>query len=61
MLAAANEAGDGTPGQMLDAGLAVACGVGVLRLARVQRPGKAPLDAPAFLRGYPLAPGTVLA
>ena len=40
---------------------AVAGGVGVLRLTRVQRPGKAPLDAPAFLRGYPLAPGTVLA
>ena len=28
----------------------VACGAGALRLTRLQRPGRAPLDADAFLR-----------
>jgi methionyl-tRNA formyltransferase len=37
----------------------VACGVGGLRLLRLQRPGKAPLDGAAFARGFPLA-GIVL-
>ena len=60
VLATACEAGDGAPGQVLDAGLAVACGVGALRLTRLQRPGKAAMDAAEFLRGYALAPGTVL-
>jgi methionyl-tRNA formyltransferase len=36
----------------------VACGGGtVLRLTRLQRPGKAPLEADAFLRGHPLPAG----
>ncbi len=48
------------PGTLLDEALTVACGEGALRLARVQRPGKAALDAAAFLRGARLAPGTVL-
>ena len=50
----------GVPGTVLDEHLSVACGEGVLRLLRVQRPGRAPLDTPAFLRGFPIAPGTVL-
>jgi methionyl-tRNA formyltransferase len=50
----------GVPGTVLDEHLTVACGEGVLRLLQVQRPGRAVLDAPAFLRGYPIAPGTVL-
>jgi methionyl-tRNA formyltransferase len=37
----------------------VACGVGGLRLLRLQRPGKAPVDGAAFARGFPLA-GVVL-
>jgi methionyl-tRNA formyltransferase len=48
------------PGTVLDENLTVACGEGVLRLLRVQRPGRAALDAPAFLRGFPISPGTVL-
>ncbi|MFN4090367.1 MAG: methionyl-tRNA formyltransferase [Alphaproteobacteria bacterium] len=43
-----------------EGGLAIACGEGTLRLLRVQRPGRAPMDAAAFLRGYALAPGTPL-
>ena len=34
----------------------VACGVGGLRLLRLQRPGKAPRLADAFLRGFALPP-----
>ena len=50
----------GTPGTVLDDQLTIACGEGVLRLLRLQRPGRAPLEAPPFLRGFPIAPGTVL-
>jgi len=38
----------------------VACGVGGLRLLKLQRPGKAPQAAEAFLRGFALPAGTVL-
>jgi methionyl-tRNA formyltransferase len=48
------------PGTVLDDRLSVACGDGVLRPLRLQRPGRAPLEAPAFLRGFPIAAGTVL-
>ncbi|MDM7944962.1 MAG: methionyl-tRNA formyltransferase [Oceanibaculum nanhaiense] len=52
--------GTGAPGALLDNALAVACGEGALRLLRVQRPGKAAMEAEALLRGYPLPKGTVL-
>ncbi|MCC7427581.1 MAG: methionyl-tRNA formyltransferase [Alphaproteobacteria bacterium] len=49
------------PGTVLDERLAVACGGGTaLRLTRLQRPGRAPQPAEAFLRGTPLPPGTRL-
>ena len=48
------------PGTLLDRRFTVACGAGALRLSRVQRAGKAPIDGAAFLRGYPLAVGTRL-
>jgi methionyl-tRNA formyltransferase len=48
------------PGTVLDAELSIACGDGVLRLLRLQRPGRAPLDAAAFLRGFPIPAGTPL-
>ncbi|MGE0736925.1 MAG: methionyl-tRNA formyltransferase [Alphaproteobacteria bacterium] len=51
----------GLPGTVLDEKLTVACGAQALRLLRVQRAGKAPLDADVFLRGFPLPAGTVLA
>jgi methionyl-tRNA formyltransferase len=50
----------GRPGTVLDDRLLIACGEGTLRLLRVQRPGRAPLEASAFLRGFPVAPGTML-
>jgi methionyl-tRNA formyltransferase len=55
------EEGSGTPGQTLDDSLLIACGTGALRLLRAQREGKSAQDAADFLRGFPLAAGTVLA
>jgi methionyl-tRNA formyltransferase len=60
VLAARPEPGDGPAGTTLDEGLLVAAGSGALRLLRVQRPGKGPMDAAAMLRGRPIATGTVL-
>ncbi len=51
--------GQGTPGTVI-APLTVVCGTGAVRLERLQRAGKAPQDAVTFLRGFDLAPGTVL-
>ncbi len=51
---------DAAPGTVLDDGLAVACGAGILRLLRLQRPGRTAQDAAAFLRGFQIPPGTVL-
>ncbi len=51
------------PGTVLGAdgeGLLVATGAGVLRVRRLQRPGGKMLPAAEFLRGFPLAAGTVL-
>ncbi len=49
-------AGKGAPGEIL-IGLTVACGEGALKLLTVQRAGRTPMDADAFLRGFPLQPG----
>jgi methionyl-tRNA formyltransferase len=48
------------PGTVLDARLRVACGEGALRPLRLQRPGRAALDAAEFLRGFPIPAGTLL-
>jgi methionyl-tRNA formyltransferase len=58
VLRATRVPGDGPPGTLLDDALAVACGGGAVRLAEVQRAGKAPMTADVFLRGTPLAAGT---
>ena len=60
VLAAATADGDGPPGVTLDDRLTVGCGRGALRLLRVQRPGRAAMDAAAFLRGHPVPAGTRL-
>ena len=52
--------GAGEPGTVLDDRLTIACGEGALRITEVQRAGKQPMKAEAFLRGTPVAPGTVL-
>ncbi len=52
--------GGGAPGTLLDDALTVACGDGALRLTRLQRPGKAAMNADELLRGFPLTAGAVL-
>ncbi len=53
--------GDGEPGAVLDDRLTVACGSGgAVRLIRLQRPGKAPMESDALLRGFPIPKGTRL-
>jgi methionyl-tRNA formyltransferase len=53
--------GDGAPGTVLEGpGLTIACGDGAVRLVQVQRAGKKPVDADAFLRGANIATGSHL-
>ena len=49
--------GHGEPGTIIAPPLTVACGEGALRLTQVQRPGRRPLDAASFVRGFRLQPG----
>lgn len=53
---------DGTspPGTILDAEATIACGIGALKLVRVQRPGRDAVSGSDFLRGLRLVPGAVL-
>ncbi len=46
-----------TPGEVLDDRLTIACGSGAVRLIRVQRAGKAAMNAVDLLRGWSLAKG----
>ncbi|OUR75272.1 methionyl-tRNA formyltransferase [Alphaproteobacteria bacterium 46_93_T64] len=47
----------GEPGVLLDDFLCVACGEGALKLTKLQRAGKSPMDTKTFLNGYPLTKG----
>ncbi|WP_424928452.1 methionyl-tRNA formyltransferase [Amaricoccus tamworthensis] len=49
--------GTGTPGQVLDESLTVACGDGAVQLLRLQRAGKGAADTGDFLRGFPVPTG----
>jgi methionyl-tRNA formyltransferase len=53
--------GSGTPGDVLDDLLTIACGDGAIRLIELQREGKARMQAADFLRGVPLKPPMRLA
>ncbi|WP_353857987.1 methionyl-tRNA formyltransferase [Azospirillum formosense] len=55
-----NDARKAAPGTLLDDRLTVACSDGAVRLTLVQRPGKAPVDGAALLRGFNLPVGTRL-
>jgi len=59
-LLSACEDAEGAPGEVLDDRLLVAAGAGAVRLLRVQREGRGPQEAEAFLRGAAVAPGTRL-
>ena len=48
--------GSGSPGEVLDDRLTIACGDGAIRILELQRAGKAPMKSADFLRGTPLKP-----
>ena len=54
------EDASGAPGAVLDDALLIACGEGSVRLLKAQREGKGVQEAKVFVRGFPLATGTVL-
>ena len=63
ILEAEPAAGRGKPGEVIesqDGRLLIACGDGALRVARVQRPGGKPMAVEAYLRGAPIARGSML-
>jgi methionyl-tRNA formyltransferase len=52
--------GSGIPGAVIDNDLTVACRDGAVRILELQRAGRQPMEARAFLRGSPVRPGTRL-
>ena len=58
--AAAGADASGSPGEVLDDCLSIACASGYIRPLMVQRAGRAPMSAGELLRGFPIPKGTVL-
>ncbi len=52
--------GSGKPGEVLDDTLAIACGSGAIRPVELQKAGKPRMDLDTFLRGNPVAKGTII-
>tara|TARA_B100001179_G_scaffold110100_1_gene78546 strand:+ start:206 stop:1099 length:894 start_codon:yes stop_codon:yes gene_type:complete len=52
--------GAGTPGEVLDERLAIACSEGAIRPLELQRAGKPKMDLDTFLRGNAVAKGVIL-
>ena len=52
--------GAGQPGEALDDALLIACGEGAVRLLKVQKEGRGPLETEAFLRGTAVPRGARL-
>ncbi len=50
----------GTPGEVLDEKLNIACGAGSVRPLKVQRAGRAAMTAGDLLRGFAIPKGTIL-
>ena len=53
--------GSGDPGTVIDDHLAIACGEGAIRPARLQRAGKPAMDRANFLRGNAIEKGAIFA
>jgi methionyl-tRNA formyltransferase len=51
---------NGKHGMVLDNNLLIGCGRGAIRLLKLQRAGKGPMEAKDFLRGFKLVSGTQL-
>ena len=60
LLASRLAEGAGTPGEVLNDTLTVACGDGAVELLKLQRAGKGAQDREVFLRGFPIAKGQIL-
>ena len=52
--------GSGNPGEVLNEDFTIACGSGAIRPLRLQRACKPAMDREDFLRGNPIAKGTIL-
>ena len=52
--------GEGEPGQVLDDRFTIACGTGAVRVTEAQRAGKSRLASEAYLRGNPIAWGSLI-
>jgi len=52
--------GAGVPGEVLGLPLVIACGEDALHCRTLQRAGKGAMGVEDFLRGFPVAPGTIL-
>ena len=60
MLRSTLASGSGTPGEVLDDKLTVACGSGAVRLLELQRAGKRAMSAEELLRGLAVGKGARL-
>ncbi len=60
LLAAEGVEGSGDAGMVLDDALTIGCGSGCIRPLRVQRAGRGAMSPSELLRGFAIAPGTVL-
>ena len=60
LLATDAAASAGAPGEVIDERLTIACGEGALRPTLLQRAGKSAVALDDFLRGFPIAKGTIL-
>lgn len=61
MHAAESVAGTAAPGTVLDDQLTIACAEGAIRPRIIQRAGRPAMPLDDFLRGFAIAPGTVIA
>lgn len=52
--------GAGQPGEVLEAGLRIACGSGAVQLTRLQKAGKSAQDVDVFQSGAQIGTGTIL-
>ncbi len=60
LLAADAVDASGGAGEVIDDRLTIACGQGALAPSLLQRAGKSPMSLDEFLRGFPIASGTLL-
>jgi methionyl-tRNA formyltransferase len=60
VLRSAKTEGSGKPGMVLDDRMTIACGTDAVRIVELQRAGRQQMKTEEFLRGRPIAAGTLL-